>query len=205
MSPSSSSSLHLLGALLTTTVFVAGLRFDPREADWNLNTNQRATNPLDYDGRREDGFKYTKSPNNWRVPFYTIFLDRFVNGDPENDDKNGTAYETDMMSTQIRFGGDLEGLRDSLDYIAGMGIKVCRVDSQIRGQGTFSDKRVLGVVHCRVSVHQPPLGRRRILGNRPSLHEYSRAFIELTGLPADRLNPSRQTLWHVQALAKRHR
>ncbi|KAL2022124.1 hypothetical protein VTK56DRAFT_5953 [Thermocarpiscus australiensis] len=27
------------------------------------------------------------------------------------------------MSTQLRFGGDLEGLRDSLDYIAGMGIK----------------------------------------------------------------------------------
>jgi alpha-1,3-glucan synthase len=121
-------SLRLFGVLLTTAVLVAGLRFDPGEAEWNLNTNQQATSPLDYDGGREDGFKYTKSPTNWRVPFYTLFLDRFVNGDPENDDRNGTVYETDMMSTQIRFGGDLEGLRDSLDYIAGMGIKACRTN-----------------------------------------------------------------------------
>ena len=79
---------------------------------------------MDYNGRRPADHIYKESPENWRVPFYTLFLDRYVNGDPENDDKNETLFETDMMSTQLRFGGDLEGLRDSLDYIAGMGIKV---------------------------------------------------------------------------------
>jgi alpha-1,3-glucan synthase len=124
MSRPSSLYRPVLYTLLLATTFVYGLRFDANEIEYNLNTNRTATNPLDYSGRRPDGFKYAESPRNWRMPFYTIFLDRFVNGDPTNDDKNGTIYETDMMSTQLRFGGDLEGLRDSLDYIAGMGIKV---------------------------------------------------------------------------------
>ncbi|KAL1837991.1 hypothetical protein VTJ49DRAFT_3159 [Mycothermus thermophilus] len=113
----------LIYSLLAAISLVSGLRFDADEVEYNLNTNRTATNPLDYYGRRPEGFKYAASPKNWRMPFYTLFLDRFVNGDPTNDDKNGTIYESDMMSTQLRFGGDLEGLRDSLDYIAGMGIK----------------------------------------------------------------------------------
>lgn len=66
---------------------------------------------------------YTKSPDNWRFPFYTLFLDKFVNGDPSNDDINGTLFEHDVMQTQLRHGGDLQGLIDSLDYIQGMGVK----------------------------------------------------------------------------------
>ncbi|KAL2257404.1 hypothetical protein VTK26DRAFT_215 [Humicola hyalothermophila] len=119
-------SASLLFTFFTATTLVSGARYDAAEADWNTNTNRLATNPLEYsapDRREGSNFTYFESPTNWRVPTYTIFLDRFVNGDPENDDINGTVYETDMMSTQLRFGGDLEGLRDSLDYIAGMGIK----------------------------------------------------------------------------------
>jgi alpha-1,3-glucan synthase len=57
------------------------------------------------------------------MPFYTIFLDRFANGDPSNDDANGTHYEHDIISNQFRNGGDIKGLLDSLDYLQGMGIK----------------------------------------------------------------------------------
>jgi len=120
--------LALLSVQLFLTFFTApvrALRYDAKEADWNLNTNRRATTPLDYWGERDAGHTYKESPGNWRVPFYTLFLDRYVNGDPTNDNANGTVFETDMMSTQLRFGGDLAGLVDSLDYIAGMGIKVC--------------------------------------------------------------------------------
>ncbi len=134
--PSSCAGL-LLHTLLATIAGVSGLKFDANEADWNLNTNRLATNPLEYSGSRPDGFNYTQSPTNWRMPFYTVFLDRFVNGDPSNDDINATVYETDMMSTQLRFGGDLEGLKDSLDYIAGMGIKVRRSARRDSG-GHFS-------------------------------------------------------------------
>lgn len=124
MTPLALLSNSFIFTLFTTTTLVNGLRYDAREADYNLNTNKAATNPLDYWGERE-GHTYHPSPDNWRVPFYTLFLDRWVNGDPVNDNANGTNFETDMMSTQLRFGGDLAGLVDSLDYLEGMGIKVC--------------------------------------------------------------------------------
>jgi alpha-1,3-glucan synthase len=49
--------------------------------------------------------------------------DRLANGDPSNDNANGTAFEQDIHSNQFRHGGDLAGLEDSLDYLQGMGIK----------------------------------------------------------------------------------
>lgn len=123
-------SRPLLLTLFTALTLVSGLRFDASEADWNLNQDRLADTPLQYNGSRGEGLRDTSvdtTPKNWRIPFYSLFLDRFVNGDPENDDKNGTVYETDMMSTQLRFGGDLDGLLDTLDYIEGMGIKVQRL------------------------------------------------------------------------------
>ena len=98
--------------------------YDPAWVDYNLNTNQQAIHPLEYSGEWAD-HEYTASPKNWRFPFYTLFLDRFVNGDPSNDNINGTLFEHDLTSNQMRNGGDLQGLIDSLDYLAGMGIKVC--------------------------------------------------------------------------------
>ena len=43
--------------------------------------------------------------------------------DDSSDDANGTVYEHDPMGNQLRHGGDLQGLVDSLDYLQGMGIK----------------------------------------------------------------------------------
>lgn len=99
------------------------LRYTPEEEDHNLNTNTSADNPLDYWGEWK-GHEYMPSPKNWRFPFYTLFLDRWVNGNPSNDNANGTLFEQDIYSTQFRHGGDIQGLVDSLDYIQGMGIKV---------------------------------------------------------------------------------
>lgn len=60
------------------------LYYDDRYLDWNLNMNEQATNPLEYYTRYEN-HTYQASPDNWRFPFYSFFLDRFVNGDPTND------------------------------------------------------------------------------------------------------------------------
>jgi alpha-1,3-glucan synthase len=113
-------------AALLALGLVAGLaqslRFDETQIRFNLNQNRSAENPLEYWGQW-DQHTFTPSPSNWRFPFYTLFLDRFVNGDPTNDNANGTAYEHDPTSTQLRHGGDIQGLVDSLDYIQGMGIK----------------------------------------------------------------------------------
>ncbi|KAH0555720.1 hypothetical protein GP486_006335, partial [Trichoglossum hirsutum] len=114
------SSLLLL--LLLVPAVTNALRYDPSHVGYNLNENATATTPLDYWGQW-DGHQYHPSPENWRIPFYTIFLDRFANGDPMNDDANGTAWEHDVMSNQFRNGGDVRGLMGSLDYLQGMGIK----------------------------------------------------------------------------------
>lgn len=102
---------------------ILSLKYDPLEEAYNLNTNKEAQHPLDYTGQWEN-HTYHPSPDNWRFPFYTLFLDRYVNGDPSNDNANGTIFEQDVMETQFRHGGDLTGLIDSLDYIQGIGIKV---------------------------------------------------------------------------------
>ncbi|EFQ32048.1 glycosyl transferase group 1 [Colletotrichum graminicola] len=108
--------------LLVVAGLARALRYDPAFEEWNLNTNQQATNPLDYTGTRP-GHDYTASPDNWRFPFYTVMLDRWVNGDPSNDNANGTLFEQDILGTQLRNGGDVQGLVDSLDYIQGFGIR----------------------------------------------------------------------------------
>jgi len=117
----------------TLLSLVQCLRYDPAYVPWNLNTAVGATDPLDYSGEWEN-HTFFPSPENWRMPFYTIMLDRFVNGDPTNDNANGTVFEHDLDETQLRHGGDIRGLMNSLDYIQGMGIKVAiqllRADSR---------------------------------------------------------------------------
>ncbi|KAI9821263.1 MAG: Cell wall alpha-1,3-glucan synthase ags1 [Pycnora praestabilis] len=112
-----------VGVLLAFVIAGAtALRYDPEQVGFNLNENQDALNPLDYWGQW-DNHTYNPSPANWRFPFYTTFLDRFVNGDPTNDDANGTYFEHDIMGNQLRHGGDVQGFVDSLDYLQGMGIR----------------------------------------------------------------------------------
>ncbi|KAI9736784.1 MAG: hypothetical protein M1834_000988 [Cirrosporium novae-zelandiae] len=101
---------------------VNSLRYDAQYKEYNLNQNKTATDPVDYWGEWAD-HDYTPSPKNWRMPFYTLFLDRYVNGDPANDDANGTQFEHDILANQLRHGGDVRGLIDSLDYLQGFGIK----------------------------------------------------------------------------------
>lgn len=114
----------LLPTALLATCATASY-YDEAEVGYNLNTNQNAIGPLEYDftweGKTNDD--YFPSPENWRFPFYSFFVDRFANGDPTNDNYNESAYEHDLKGTQLRHGGDMKGLADSLDYIAGMGVK----------------------------------------------------------------------------------
>lgn len=108
-------------ALFTATAF--SWPYDESLLGYNVNENKTATNPADYWGEWPD-HTYHPSPENWRFPVYTLFLDRFVNGDPTNDNVNGTQFEHDLRSNQMRHGGDVAGLLDTLDYLQGMGIKV---------------------------------------------------------------------------------
>jgi alpha-1,3-glucan synthase len=117
-----SSLLSLIFTLGLGARLAHSLRYDAQYTDHNLNQNISAVDPLDYNGTWPNHV-YTPSPDNWRFPIYTLFLDRFVNGNPGNDNANGTVFEQDITSTQLRHGGDIQGVIDSLDYIQGMGIK----------------------------------------------------------------------------------
>lgn len=148
-------------ALLATLVIAAP--YDARELEYNLNSNAKAQTPLDYSGAWVD-HNYTESPDSWRFPFYTLFLDRFVNGDPTNDDINGTVFEYDATSNQLRHGGDLVGLTDSLDYLQGMGIKVKMLAKGVNGMR--KSDRLLGNLYCRNTFPQSALQDGRILSTQ---------------------------------------
>ncbi|MGN0202087.1 MAG: alpha-amylase family glycosyl hydrolase [Candidatus Cryptobacteroides sp.] len=53
---------------------------------------------------------------------YLIMPDRFVNGDPSNDNSCRTAELADYQAFFGRHGGDIQGIEDQLDYIAGLGM-----------------------------------------------------------------------------------
>ena len=117
--------LMRLSSLLGLAPFIASALAAPYNetyAEYNLNTNQNAQSPLDYDTSFVPS-KYHPSPDNWRIPYYTILMDKFADGDPTNNDFFETEFEWDWRETNFRFGGDLAGLESKLDYLAGMGIK----------------------------------------------------------------------------------
>ncbi|MCQ2177868.1 MAG: alpha-amylase family glycosyl hydrolase [Bacteroidales bacterium] len=53
---------------------------------------------------------------------YLIMPDRFVNGDPDNDNTCATAEKADYEAFFGRHGGDIRGIRSRLDYIEGLGM-----------------------------------------------------------------------------------
>ncbi|KAL6721871.1 Cell wall alpha-1,3-glucan synthase ags1 [Lecanora helva] len=123
------SCLLLITVSATT---VNSLRYDPSQAAYNINANQTAQDVTSYWGEWQN-HTFHPSPSNWRLPFYTVLLDRFVNGNPENDNANGTQFEHDTTQTELRHGGDVKGLQDSLDYLQGMGIRVAPTVLYIAG------------------------------------------------------------------------
>lgn len=114
---------HVAVLLTVLPIAITAFRYDPEQVKYNLNENKTATHPADYWGEW-DNHTYHPSPDNWRFPFYIITLDRYVDGDPTNNEANETVFEHNWMSNQFRFGGDVKGLQNDLDYIQGIGIKV---------------------------------------------------------------------------------
>jgi alpha-1,3-glucan synthase len=115
--------LTALASSLCLSSLVAASPYREDLTNYNLNVNPSAQSPMDYYTTRSNT-TYTPSPPNWRaVPFYTILMDKFADGDPSNNQFFDSPFEWDWRETQLRFGGDLKGLATKLDYIQGMGIK----------------------------------------------------------------------------------
>ena len=109
-------------ALLSLASFASASPYRDDLVDYNINSNQNAQSPLEYSATKRS--TYFASPPNWReIPFYTILLDKFADGDPTNNQVFENLWEHDHRETQLRFGGDIKGLASRLDYLQGMGIK----------------------------------------------------------------------------------
>lgn len=71
---------------------------------------------------REPGRREVKGFSSEDV-VYLIMPDRFVNGDPSNDQiPMRLPYKLDRQVENTRHGGDLEGVRQKLDYLADLGV-----------------------------------------------------------------------------------
>jgi glycosidase len=59
-----------------------------------------------------------------RGVIYQIVTDRFFDGDPSNNDPPQSAglYDPARADWRLYWGGDLEGIRQKLEYLAGMGV-----------------------------------------------------------------------------------
>ena len=99
--------------LLALTAPVTALRYDPAQVGYNLNENETAVEPKHYGGTWNN-HTYNPSPASWRFPFYILTIDRYIDGDPTNNEANGTVFEHNWMTNQFRFGGDTRGLQNGI-------------------------------------------------------------------------------------------
>lgn len=87
------------------------------------------------------------SPKNWAdISVYSVMIDRFANGDQTNDCVNMeviVGQEEDLIHgcqavNPFHFhGGDLKGLTDKLDYIAGMGFSAILITPVTKTYGEY--------------------------------------------------------------------
>ena len=54
--------------------------------------------------------------------WYQIFPDRFCNGRPDRSEKGILPWQTGLVTNREKYGGDLEGIRTKLPYLADLGI-----------------------------------------------------------------------------------
>ncbi len=69
---------------------------------------------------REPGSRYREGVNASDA-MYLLMPDRFANGDPSLDDQPGMLEEHNRDNPDGRHGGDIQGIIDNIDHIAGMG------------------------------------------------------------------------------------
>ena len=91
---------------------------------------------LHFDFQKKNGKKFTrqyelkprKENSAERVGFssedviYLLMPDRFANGNPDNDSVEGLTDKANRAEQGGRHGGDLQGIRDHLDYLEDLGV-----------------------------------------------------------------------------------
>ena len=90
----------------------------------NLSFTQDGQAPIEVDYHllsREVGSAARRGFSNKDV-IYLITPDRFANGDPSNDNQADMIEQADRSNPDGRHGGDIQGIINSLDYLADLGV-----------------------------------------------------------------------------------
>jgi len=91
------------------------------------------------------GLRREASPLTWAgVVVYEIFVDRFNNGNLSNDALSMPQVQVDQMARGDlssmpgwRHGGDLQGIRDRLGYLAELGVQALWVTPVLKSDGSY--------------------------------------------------------------------
>ncbi len=91
------------------------------------------------------GLSREESPGYWGNELvYQVFVDRFNNGDPSNDNANlhgsQSFYQDGPNSWEVhewRHGGDIQGIIDRLDYIVDLGMTSIWITPVFKHRGTY--------------------------------------------------------------------
>ena len=86
----------------------------------NLKKGRKSTKFTYHIGERREGSAQRKSFTEADV-IYLIMSDRFVDGDPSNNSTADTREKCNKESLDGRWGGDIQGIINSLDYISSLG------------------------------------------------------------------------------------
>ncbi len=129
-----SMNLGLACALTVASIAAGQYPYGASDATYGLRS-RIAENP---------SFTYTPSPADWRdVNMYQLFTDRFADGDSANNNVEPTWYVGTRSfpdNRNFHHGGDWKGLKNNLDYLAGMGVKAIWMSGvQKNGQGKDSN------------------------------------------------------------------
>ena len=91
-----------------------------------------------------------------RDVIYQIVTDRFFDGDPANNDPPQSAgeYDSTRQNWQAYWGGDLEGVRQKLPYLAGMGVTAIWISAPADNLNAVI-RNSRGVPHAPYYGYQP--------------------------------------------------
>ena len=189
----------VLATLSLFLPFVDAHPYQPELVSWNINVNPDPNaSVLDFKASRPNQ-TYTPSPQNWRqLPFYTLLLDKFADGDPRNNDFFGSVFESDVDEVNLRFGGDIRGLQQHLDYLQGMGIRAIYIAGTPFINMLWQADSTRAFLFVPLPFLPPISSRQPTCLHLPLIYPLNRLF-------STRFLPPRPPLGHLRRLERCHR
>lgn len=100
---------------------IIGTETQPGSFSINFKNGKRVRFRHQYELKAREAGSSNREGIDGADAIYLITPDRFVNGDPSNDNVEGMKERADRQNPDGRHGGDIQGIMDRLDYIKDMG------------------------------------------------------------------------------------